>query len=405
MRNHIEKIAAGTLIVFLASASINWLIDPYLLFAPPHIPSVNIVKPAVASRIRLFETVHVLQQPPEILILGASREHYGIDPTHPAFQAKTAFNAAIQSQPLIESKEILKALSVRPNFPKQVVFGIMFEQADDLRKQAPADFSLATFDKAYPYQLLASLSTLEDSARTVLKNVRESTLSERLDGVTTWQEQDLQRIGQHKAFKVSEGKYLAGNQFSCQGTAIEVRQSKKMLHFQEAIAIAYRMQSDMKIFIGPSHARQWETIQASGLWEQFEEWKRMVIEIVETEAVKAKAMPFPIWDFSGYSSVTTETLPVESDTSSRMQYYNESSHYALAAGNLVLDRIFNFKSPDRTVPEDFGVLLTPQTIEVHLALIRADRERYRQTHPQDVAEIEAMAREVAKTKRCKPTPL
>jgi hypothetical protein len=27
--------------------------------------------------------------------------------------------------------------------------------------------------------------------------------------------------------------------------------------------------------------------------------------------------------------------------------------------------------------------------------------RYRQTHPQDVAEIEAMAREVAKTKRCK----
>ncbi|MFZ3161792.1 MAG: hypothetical protein WA134_16820, partial [Rhodoferax sp.] len=76
-------------------------------------------------------------------------------------------------------------------------------------------------------------------------------------------------------------------------------------------------------------------------------------------------------------------------------------HYTPAAGNLVLDRIFNFKSPDRTVPDDFGVLLTPQTIEAHLARIRADRERYRQTHPQDVAEIEAMAREVAKTKRCK----
>ncbi|GAB1233430.1 hypothetical protein UT4_18970 [Ferrigenium sp. UT4] len=49
---------------------------------------------------------------------------------------------------------------------------------------------------------------------------------------------------------------------------------------------------------------------------------------------------------------------------------------------------------------DFGVLLTSQNIESRLAHIRADRERYRQTHPEDVAEIEAMAREVAKTKHC-----
>ena len=81
--------------------------------------------------------------------------------------------------------------------------------------------------------------------------------------------------------------------------------------------------------------------------------------------------------------------------------YYESSHYTPAAGDLVLDRIFNFKSPDRFVPDDFGVLLTSQTIEAHLAHIRADRERYRQSHPQDIQEIEAMAREVAKTKLCR----
>lgn len=88
-----------------------------------------------------------------------------------------------------------------------------------------------------------------------------------------------------------------------------------------------------------------------------------------------------------------------------MRFYYESSHYTPASGDLVLDRIFNYKSPERIVPEDFGVLLTSQTIEPYLARIRVDRETYRQTHPQDVAEIEAMAREVAKTKRCKTTPL
>ena len=47
----------------------------------------------------------------------------------------------------------------------------------------------------------------------------------------------------------------------------------------------------------------------------------------------------------------------------------------------MLDRIFNYHSPDRTVPADFGVLLTSQNIEAHLAHIRAAREQYRQTHP------------------------
>jgi len=404
MRNHIAKIAVGTLLVFIATASINWLIDPYMLFESPQIPSINVAKPAASSRIRLFETIHVLQQPPEVLILGASREHYGIDPTHPAFQAQTTFNAAIQSQPLMESKEILKALSVRSSFPKQVVLGIMFEQADDLRAQAPTDFSLAMFDASYPYRLLFSLSTLEDSGRAVFKNLRNPTLSERKDGVTIWQEQDLQK-GQRKAFKVNERKYLTAGQFACQGTSIDVRNSKKMLHLQEAVSIAYRMQSEMTIFIGPSHARQWETIEVRGMWDQFEEWKRIVVEIIESEAVAANAKPFPFWDFSGYNSITTEAVPIESDTTSRTRYSHESSHYTPAAGDLVLDRIFNYQSPDRTVPDDFGVLLTPQTIEAHLTHIRLERERYRQTHPQDVAEIEAMAREVAKTKRCKTAGL
>lgn len=31
------------------------------------------------------------------------------------------------------------------------------------------------------------------------------------------------------------------------------------------------------------------------------------------------------------------------------------------------------------------------------------REHYRQTHPEDVAEIEAMARKVAQNKHCQPT--
>jgi hypothetical protein len=49
------------------------------------------------------------------------------------------------------------------------------------------------------------------------------------------------------------------------------------------------------------------------------------------------------------------------------------------------------------------VLLTSQTIEPHLSKVRNARKHSRQNQPQDVAGIEAMAREVAKTKRCNST--
>jgi hypothetical protein len=213
---------------------------------------------------------------------------------------------------------------------------------------------------------------------------------------------------QRKSFKENERHYLFDNHFplpACKNALLAEASGGKVLtpmeEVRDAVAIAYRMKSDMHLFIGPSHARQWETIQASGLWAQFENWKRMLVNIVESEAAKANATPFQVWDFSGYNSITEEDVPSATDINKRMHYYYESSHYTPAAGDLVLDRIFDYKSPSRTVPDDFGVLLTSKNIEAHLVSIRAAREHYRLSHPDDVAEIEAMAQEVTKAKHCR----
>jgi hypothetical protein len=39
---------------------------------------------------------------------------------------------------------------------------------------------------------------------------------------------------------------------------------------------------------------------------------------------------------------------------------------------------------------DFGVKLTKENIEFHLTKLRAEKEIWRKTHPQDLAEIEAL---------------
>jgi hypothetical protein len=109
------------------------------------------------------------------------------------------------------------------------------------------------------------------------------------------------------------------------------------------------------------------------LWSAFEDWKRQVVKIT------------PIWDFSGYNSITSE--PISDD----MQNYLESSHYQEHIGNLVLNRMLNHEI--NKVPGDFGTLVTVENIEPQLAKIRAGREKWAKQNPDMVKLVERWSRE------------
>ena len=49
----------------------------------------------------------------------------------------------------------------------------------------------------------------------------------------------------------------------------------------------------------------------------------------------------------------------------------DHSHYHRAAGDLILDRIFGYSEPARTLPADFGVRLTGDNIDAHFARYKA----------------------------------
>ena len=60
--------------------------------------------------------------------------------------------------------------------------------------------------------------------------------------------------------------------------------------------------------------------------------------------------------------------------------YWDSSHFKDTVGDQVLNRLFGIRS----VPEDFGVLLTSKNIEQALTDIRSRQQIYRTSHPQDI---------------------
>jgi hypothetical protein len=116
-----------------------------------------------------------------------------------------------------------------------------------------------------------------------------------------------------------------------------------------------------------------------------------LVEINEEEALRAGESSFPLWDFSVYNQFTTEPIPKTGDTETAMQWYWDSSHYKKELGDIMLDKIFHYHESGRIVPDNFGILLTSENIDDHLQKIRADRQHYRDTHPDDIAEIEELA--------------
>ncbi|NEQ87322.1 MAG: hypothetical protein F6K26_47080, partial [Moorea sp. SIO2I5] len=113
---------------------------------------------------------------------------------------------------------------------------------------------------------------------------------------------------------------------------------------------------------------QWESLRVSGLWPELEKWKSRLVEITA------------VWDFSGYNSITTEAI------GEGMKNYWDSSHYREEVGDLILNRLFSYQS--QTVPEDFGVLITPENVESHLGKIRNERESWAENNPDLVQLVE-----------------
>lgn len=144
-------------------------------------------------------------------------------------------------------------------------------------------------------------------------------------------------------------------------------------YFEEILRLCKQHTIDLKLYISPAHANlDGEGIMAAGKWEMMEEWKRKIVTIADRYGV-------PLWDFSGYNSITTE--PVRTP----MKYYWDSSHFTEFTSDLILKRIFDTSPSVDEIPLDFGIKLSSSNIKSHLETIRLGRENYVKMNPAELS--------------------
>jgi hypothetical protein len=375
MKNYMKKLLILSLLFVITAISFNWLINPYGIFNSPEIEGINKNKPEFSIHLRLAKAAAVYEQKPEAVILGTSRSEFGFDPNHIAWKTNLVYNLALSGSNMYEVLRYFQYVH-RIKYQKQVILAVDFFMFNIFRKNKP-DFKESNFT---PNQLLtlASIDTFFASIKTVFKQHTEEIYLDNGQQHWTLNANNIRNKGGHRqAFRSTEKKYMKKVWFQGKQYKFTNRKQSTLNYFRTLLDIAYRDNVDLRILISPSHARLWEALDSVGLWKKFEQWKREMVLINEQQAKKHKKTPFPLWDFSGYNSFTTEEVPPLDDKKTQMKWYWESSHYKKELGDYVLDRVFEYNHPDRIIPDDFGKLLQSKNIEQQLAKIRVEQQNYR----------------------------
>lgn len=355
----------------LAVIAFNWYVDPYGVWHPESVTQgINKVKPAQNQQVRLFKARDIVRLQPKTVFLGSSKAEFGLDPSHPALQNnQPVYNLALTGANMHETKRYLEhAYAMQPEL-QLVILGIDLFMFDSIGQNRPnfRDARLENKSMVFPdiLNVLFSLDATEDSIKTIQDN------QENPDAVGFFHEngsRDAEYYRNHVYRHLSTREFwkrsLQNNRFfqtKDRYKSFEVADSF-IQDFQDFVKFCKDNNIELKVFIAPSHATYWESIWVSRIWPFFKQWKRDIVQIT------------PFWDFSGYNSITTE--PVNDS----MQNFIESVHYTKKVGNLILNRLLDFH--EEKVPDDFGVWVTPENIESHLARIRRNRQSWVESHPE-----------------------
>lgn len=419
-RRFLKTWAVGTAAAVALVAASTLLVDPYGIWRFATVDGFNAAKPRIGPLVRLVKPYQVQRARPRTIILGNSRSEVGLDPDQMSWSdaRRPIYNLSIPGSGLYLQYRLLQhAASVAD--PEQLILGIDFihflNDANDLHSHYEIAFEesdlahrLAVDRSGEPTSnrwrqqvvdmttTVLSLSAFFDSLLTVfLQNSPD---------VPTITEAGFNPMNEYRKFARIEG--YAGlfeqknldyfKDFGKGGKSVFVDGSNWSHDFEHLrMIIDYCRENDiaLTLYIHPYHVQLLEMFRIAGHWNDFESWKRRIVELLATEAAEEpERLAFPLWDFSVYDHRTMEAVPPPGDRGIPMQWYWESSHYKRALGDAIIARLFGDVGADDT----FGTLLTEANVEAHLQRQRAAQQHYARENPEVIATLRAGISRAAK---------
>ena len=341
----------------------NYAIDPYGIYKTNYFKFEKIKRP---DKIRLVKVIDIRKIKPKSIVLGTSRAEYGYDPVHSYF-IKPSYNLANSSSSMYENGLNFK-LALRQGRLKQVLLVADYRMFNSKTMKTISDFDDYIDKSKNIYSYLFSVDALKDGLATVIgtdsyyANYMENGQLEHFHN----QKQIDNKGGHLNVMNLSDAKYYKDTPVNY----VYADTGKNSFDdFEVMLALCYENNIKLDVVFGPSHIRQWESLNYYLGYDKWLQWKKDVVLSVDKIAKKYNRNQYRIFDFSVYHQLTSEKVP--DNKNDKMKYHWESSHYKNELGNIVLDRLN--KGVDFN---DFGVELSVDNIDEHLRQQEINREKF-----------------------------
>lgn len=383
--------------------SINYFIDPYLLYGTERFVNLNDIKPSATSHSRQSKLHLAHEADINGLIIGNSRPEMGLDPDHSYFTDNNIrmFNLGSPGSGLNEQYGHALDIS-RAKEIKKIIIGVDFsdyliplEHTDNPYKWPPEKSNAelrrklnwdGTDNSNYLSQYikdiyipLIALGTFQDSVLTLFgqnnafSNLQNNGFNPANDMDNATRTEGVKTIFQQKIptlvdiFTSPKKIYTDGYEWSPAFTKLVF-----LLDYLDTNKI------ETKIFINPYHIQYIESIERSGLGGEFTKWKKSLMKAISNSNQNGT---IELWNFSDPSIYTTE--PILKSGREPLKWFWEPAHYNRILGDILISRMYEDDSNNNGKLTNFGYKMTPSNINESLLSYQDNLQKYRDLYPKE----------------------
>jgi hypothetical protein len=316
----------------------------------------------------------------DTLILGTSRAESGIRVEQAALEGAHAYNGALKAATMYEMRRVADYALANQQL-QTVVIGLDLSSFN-AKDQGLDDFDESPFADSISFaawgRYLVSWKTLKHSWYTWEWNHDGNTVTCEDRGEYKPRPGAQASANIRTAFDFVLKRYASGQypDFTLG--------KQHLADFAATVNTLADADVQVYAFISPMHATHLELMREMGMLDKYDNWRRKLVSIVEeTNKRVGNNTTVQLWDFSGYNTITTETVPAPLENTV-MRWYRDSAHYNHDAGDILMSQVFGIPSPEP------GVRLTSANIDAVIGAERAQSDKYRAAHPEEIKRLQEM---------------
>ncbi len=388
-KTYLRLLTVGIIVGLAVVALTNVVVDPFRVYGVFDVPVLRGYRDKLNGRTAKAERVRREQY--DIIALGSSRVGMGINPASEVLGPHNVCNMGLGRTNLKEITHVVDFLC-RESLPKRIVFFLDFHMFNENR-EVTGDFINSPFNisrSAAEYHMgnLIGAQAFSESKKTVVNYFTGELAECDENGHRT---KRTSKTLPRRRFEKTVRNFLTNRELYGGETFAETR----LEYLRQIIRTCREHDVELVIAFPPIHAHLLEAIWQAGLWDTFEQCKRLAMGAVsQANTLAGDKWHAELWDFTSYAGYASEAVPPAGDGAS-MTWYMDPSHFLSEIGDFAVSRMLNLPTPDGAGEADFGKLLTSQNIAQHLLDIRTERARYVADNPQEAAWIRLAAQDAA----------